>query len=67
MKNRPFLNGSNSLIMPIQIFAYYFALARGCDPEKPRNLVKSVTVRYKLQGMIQKFYPLAVQILSDKF
>lgn len=33
------------MIIPIQIFAYYLALARGCDPDKPRNLAKSVTVK----------------------
>ncbi len=32
-------------IIPIQIFSYYIALARGCDPDKPRNLAKSVTVK----------------------
>jgi glutamine---fructose-6-phosphate transaminase (isomerizing) len=31
-------------IIPLQIFAYYFALLRGCDIDKPRNLAKSVTV-----------------------
>ncbi len=33
------------MIIPIQIFAYYLALARNCDPDKPRNLAKSVTVK----------------------
>jgi glucosamine--fructose-6-phosphate aminotransferase (isomerizing) len=28
-----------------QLFAYDLALARGCDPDKPRNLAKSVTVK----------------------
>lgn len=32
-------------LLPIQILAYYLALERGCDPDKPRNLAKSVTVR----------------------
>ncbi len=32
-------------IVTIQILAYYLALERGCDPDKPRNLAKSVTVR----------------------
>ena len=32
-------------IIPIQILAYQLALLRGCDPDKPRNLAKSVTVR----------------------
>lgn len=31
-------------ILPLQLFAYYVALARGCDVDKPRNLAKSVTV-----------------------
>jgi glucosamine--fructose-6-phosphate aminotransferase (isomerizing) len=36
---------SNSLaIIPLQQFAYYIAVARGCDVDKPRNLAKSVTV-----------------------
>ena len=36
---------ANSLaIIPLQLFAYYVAVARGCDVDKPRNLAKSVTV-----------------------
>ncbi len=31
-------------IIPMQLFAYYVAIARGCDVDKPRNLAKSVTV-----------------------
>ncbi len=31
-------------IVPLQLFAYYVALMRGCDVDKPRNLAKSVTV-----------------------
>ena len=31
-------------VIPLQIFAYYIALSRGCDIDKPRNLAKSVTV-----------------------
>ncbi len=31
-------------ILPMQLLAYYVALARGCDVDKPRNLAKSVTV-----------------------
>lgn len=31
-------------IVPLQLFAYYIALQRGCDIDKPRNLAKSVTV-----------------------
>lgn len=31
-------------VIPLQLFAYYAALNRGCDIDKPRNLAKSVTV-----------------------
>ncbi|MCR4426844.1 MAG: glutamine--fructose-6-phosphate transaminase (isomerizing) [Firmicutes bacterium] len=31
-------------VVPMQLFAYYAACARGCDVDKPRNLAKSVTV-----------------------
>ena len=31
-------------VVPLQLFAYYVALHRGCDIDKPRNLAKSVTV-----------------------
>ena len=31
-------------VIPMQLFAYYVALMRGCDIDKPRNLAKSVTV-----------------------
>ena len=34
----------NLSIVPLQCFAYYVALMRGCDVDKPRNLAKSVTV-----------------------
>ena len=30
--------------IPIQLLAYYVALERGCDVDKPRNLAKAVTV-----------------------
>jgi glucosamine--fructose-6-phosphate aminotransferase (isomerizing) len=32
------------LAVPLQLFAYYMSLLRGCDVDKPRNLAKSVTV-----------------------
>ena len=32
-------------IIPIQILSYQLALLRGADPDKPRNLAKSVTVK----------------------
>ena len=31
-------------IIPLQLFAYYLAIHRGCDVDQPRNLAKSVTV-----------------------
>jgi glucosamine--fructose-6-phosphate aminotransferase (isomerizing) len=31
-------------IIPMQVFAYYMAVHKGCDVDKPRNLAKSVTV-----------------------
>ena len=31
-------------VVSLQLFAYYIALQRGCDIDKPRNLAKSVTV-----------------------
>ena len=36
---------TNSLaVIPLQLFAYYISIGRGCDVDKPRNLAKSVTV-----------------------
>ena len=31
-------------IIPMQVLAYQLAVLRGYDPDKPRNLAKSVTV-----------------------
>jgi glucosamine--fructose-6-phosphate aminotransferase (isomerizing) len=31
-------------VVPLQLFAYYIAVERGCDVDQPRNLAKSVTV-----------------------
>ena len=39
----PQLSASLS-ILPMQLLAYYTAVIRGCDVDKPRNLAKSVTV-----------------------
>jgi glucosamine--fructose-6-phosphate aminotransferase (isomerizing) len=33
-----------AMVVPTQLFAYYAALERGLDIDKPRNLAKSVTV-----------------------
>jgi len=32
-------------VVPLQLLAYYMAIERGCNPDKPRNLAKSVTVK----------------------
>ncbi|MFB0503568.1 MAG: glutamine--fructose-6-phosphate transaminase (isomerizing), partial [Candidatus Bathyarchaeia archaeon] len=32
-------------VVPLQLFAYYMAVERGCDVDQPRNLAKSVTVK----------------------
>ena len=40
---QPMLQSSLNVI-PLQMFAYYVAINRGCDVDKPRNLAKSVTV-----------------------
>jgi glucosamine--fructose-6-phosphate aminotransferase (isomerizing) len=32
-------------VVPLQLLAYYMAIDRGYDPDKPRNLAKSVTVK----------------------
>jgi glucosamine--fructose-6-phosphate aminotransferase (isomerizing) len=34
-----------SVVLPLQLMAYYMAIRRGKDPDKPRNLAKSVTVK----------------------
>jgi len=34
-----------SMIVPIQLLAYYISIAKGINPDKPRNLAKSVTVK----------------------
>ncbi len=31
-------------VLPLQLLAYYIAVERGCEPDQPRNLAKSVTV-----------------------
>jgi glucosamine--fructose-6-phosphate aminotransferase (isomerizing) len=31
-------------IVPLQLFAYYMAVRKGLDVDRPRHLVKSVTV-----------------------
>lgn len=41
--DNPFLNALLTIV-PMQLFAYYVARARGCEIDQPRNLAKSVTV-----------------------
>jgi len=31
-------------VIPLQLLAYHLAASKGLDPDKPRNLAKSVTV-----------------------
>ncbi len=43
----PYLDPYNNVILyavPLQLLAYYVAIRRGYDPDKPRNLAKTVTV-----------------------
>ena len=42
-ETHPYLQPSLGVV-PLQLLAYYIALQRGCDIDKPRNLAKSVTV-----------------------
>jgi glucosamine--fructose-6-phosphate aminotransferase (isomerizing) len=34
-----------AFVVPLQLLAYYMSVERGCNPDQPRNLAKSVTVR----------------------
>ena len=45
MKGVPELLYPIQCIVPLQLFAYYMAIERGLDPDRPRNLTKAVTVR----------------------
>ena len=42
-ETNPFFTDSLAII-PLQLFAYYVSVGKGCDVDKPRNLAKSVTV-----------------------
>jgi glucosamine--fructose-6-phosphate aminotransferase (isomerizing) len=44
-KNIPEILSPILYVIPLQLFAYYMALKRGQDPDQPRNLAKSVTVK----------------------
>ena len=41
----PEILSSIPFAVPLQLFAYYMAVERGCNPDQPRNLAKSVTVK----------------------
>jgi len=43
-RNIPEILSPIPYVIPLQLFAYYMALEKGLDPDKPRNLAKSVTV-----------------------
>jgi glucosamine--fructose-6-phosphate aminotransferase (isomerizing) len=32
------------MVRPLQLYAYYVAVTKGCDVDKPRNLAKSIAV-----------------------
>lgn len=42
--NVPDMLAPVAAVIPLQLLAYYMAIERGCDVDKPRNLAKSVTV-----------------------
>ena len=44
LPERPALFSASLSIVPLQLLAYYVAVERSCDVDKPRNLAKSVTV-----------------------
>jgi hypothetical protein len=41
-------------VVPLQLFAYYMAVEKGLDPDKPRNLAKSAT--YSNPKILLKFF-----------
>ncbi|MFH1327987.1 MAG: glutamine--fructose-6-phosphate transaminase (isomerizing) [Candidatus Bathyarchaeota archaeon] len=43
-KNVPEILTPIAYILPLQLFAYYMAIEKGLDPDRPVNLAKSVTV-----------------------
>ncbi len=45
VKDVPELLNPIQFVVPLQLFAYYMAVERGLDPDRPRNLTKAVTVR----------------------
>jgi len=42
-ETNPYFTDSLAII-PLQLFAYYVSVGKGCDVDRPRNLAKSVTV-----------------------
>ena len=45
VKGVPEILSPTLYVIPLQLFAYYMAVEKGCDPDMPRNLAKSVTVK----------------------
>jgi glucosamine--fructose-6-phosphate aminotransferase (isomerizing) len=45
MKDVPELLYPIQCVVPLQLFAYYMAVERGLDPDRPRHLTKAVTVK----------------------
>ncbi|MCW3977277.1 MAG: glutamine--fructose-6-phosphate transaminase (isomerizing) [Candidatus Bathyarchaeota archaeon] len=45
MKDVPEFLSPIQCIIPLQLFAYYMAVGRGLDPDRPRHLTKAVTVK----------------------
>jgi len=52
-------------VLPLQLLAYYTALERGLDPDKPRNLAKSVTVQRSTFEFFFSNWPLVQLIFRD--
>jgi len=45
VKGMPEVFSSILYVIPLQLFAYYMAVERGLDPDRPRHLTKAVTVK----------------------
>ncbi len=45
VKGMPEIVSPIMCIIPLQLFAYYMAVERGLDPDRPRHLTKAVTVK----------------------
>jgi len=45
VKGMPEFLSPITCVIPLQLFAYYMAVERGLDPDRPRHLTKAVTVK----------------------